>query len=587
MSEKENTREILKSSRPGDISYRLKRNKVTLKRALEIPDIFSIGYGTLGSSIYFALGIVILHALGATPFVLLVVALVFIFTAQTYAEGTSAIPEAGGSSSFARQAFNEMVSFIAAWCLLLAYIAATAISAFFAITYLGNLSIFSFLKIKAWTISATALLLGVLMVLNIIGIKKSSLLNVVLAGIDVATQFFLVLLGAVFFFNLPKLMGHIHWGVAPTWNQAAIAAFLAMIHFTGIENVANLAEESKSPQTTIPRSMWWSLAIFLLLYLGLSSVALSAMPVTFHIEGYVYTNPEIEKIFPFTSTGKKPLVYYKEITSQIEGHPVESAKVTVGDRKTYTDKKGYFRIDGIPYGANTLHIKKAGYFFTPITFDNTHTGPYPVKGKWSSELVERWHDNPVSGIASKLPVFGKPFEVWIPILAFTMLIIATNSGILGVSRLIFSMGTHRQIPPILAKLHPKYRTPYIAIIIFTIVSFLLIVSVNSDKIADILAFSAMIPYFIAHISIIVLRIKKPDLPRPYKVPFSVKFKNREIPIPALIGAFTCFVIWVIASITIAAGRNIGIIFLIIGITTYIIYRKSQGLSLTKTISLKE
>src|SRR5215472_8256744 len=108
-----------------------------LRKTVGVPGLFATAYGNVGSSIYYALGIVALHALGLTPVVFMVAGGLFALTAKTYAEGASMFPEAGGSSSFARHAFNEISSFIAGWALCLDYILTIAISAFFVPHYLS------------------------------------------------------------------------------------------------------------------------------------------------------------------------------------------------------------------------------------------------------------------------------------------------------------------------------------------------------------------------------------------------------------------------------------------------------------------
>src|SRR4029453_15087112 len=108
-----------------------------LERVLGVGALFSAAYGNVGSSIYYALGLVAAFALGLTPIVYLLAGVLFVMTAMTYAEASTNFPEAGGSSSFARRAFNELVSFIAAWGQMLNYIITVAISAFFVPHYLG------------------------------------------------------------------------------------------------------------------------------------------------------------------------------------------------------------------------------------------------------------------------------------------------------------------------------------------------------------------------------------------------------------------------------------------------------------------
>src|SRR4030065_1299159 len=89
-----------------------------LKRVLTIPGLFSAGYGDVGSSIYYGLGLIAIVALGATPIVLGIAGLIYVFNALTYAEGGAMIPEAGGSASFARHGFNNLVGFIAGWAFM-------------------------------------------------------------------------------------------------------------------------------------------------------------------------------------------------------------------------------------------------------------------------------------------------------------------------------------------------------------------------------------------------------------------------------------------------------------------------------------
>src|SRR3954453_3282115 len=172
-----------------------RRREVGLERVLGTPALFSTAYGNVGSSIYYALGLTAVYALGLTPVVFVVAGLIFAATAATYAEGTVRYPEAGGSSSFARHAFNELVSFGAAWSQMLVYVVTIATSAFFVPHYL---SIFwAPLKENPWDIIVGALVIALLVLLNVVGIQESSRVNIGLALIDFATQVLLVILGFV------------------------------------------------------------------------------------------------------------------------------------------------------------------------------------------------------------------------------------------------------------------------------------------------------------------------------------------------------------------------------------------------------
>jgi len=101
---------------------RHRRREVELERVLGAPALFATVYGNVGSSIYYALGVTAAFALGLTPLVFVIAGLIFACTTLTYAEGTVRFPEAGGSSSFARHAFDELVSFLAAWAQMLNYV---------------------------------------------------------------------------------------------------------------------------------------------------------------------------------------------------------------------------------------------------------------------------------------------------------------------------------------------------------------------------------------------------------------------------------------------------------------------------------
>src|ERR687887_1056270 len=255
-----------------------RRRQQRLERVLGTPALFSTAYGNVGSSIYYALGVTAVFALGLTPVVFLVAGIIFAATAATSAEGTVRSPEAGGSSSFARHAFNELVSFGAAWAQMLNYIITIAISAFFVPHYL---SIFwGPLRENPWDIVGGVVVVTVLVLLNIVGIREAARLNIFLAVIDFATQLLLVVIGFALIFH-PHVVfsANLHWGVAPTWRHFLLAIPIAMIAYTGIETVSNLAEEARDPPRDIPRSISWVAGAVFAIYFTLPLIALSALPV--------------------------------------------------------------------------------------------------------------------------------------------------------------------------------------------------------------------------------------------------------------------------------------------------------------------
>src|SRR5215470_15019882 len=229
-----------------------------LRRTVGVSGLFATAYGNVGSSIYYALGLVALHALGFTPVVFMVAGGLFALTAKTYAEGASMYPEAGGSSSFARHAFNEVVSFFAGWALTLDYVITIAISAFFVPHYLG--AFWPALNHNPGDIIGGAVVIGVLAALNIRGLGESAKLNL--------------------------LLDQIHLGTAPSWSELVFALSVAMVAYTGIETVSNMAEEAKDPGHDVPRAVNLVLLAVLGVYAGISVVALSALPVVHHAGHY-------------------------------------------------------------------------------------------------------------------------------------------------------------------------------------------------------------------------------------------------------------------------------------------------------------
>src|SRR5579859_6745362 len=257
-----------------------------LRRSVGVGGLFATAYGNVGSSIYYALGLVAAHALGLTPLVFVVAGALFALTAKTYAEGASMFPEAGGSSSFARHAFNDSTSFFAGWALSLDYILTIAISAYFVPYYASALPGLSAIGHSPGNIIAALGVLVVLVVLNIRGLGESANLNFVLACVDLATQVVVVVLGAVLVLNPSLLVHQVHLGTAPTVSQLIFAGSIAMLAYTGIETVANMAEEAKDPGQDVPRAVNLVLIAVLGVYMGISVVALSALPVVHSAGGY-------------------------------------------------------------------------------------------------------------------------------------------------------------------------------------------------------------------------------------------------------------------------------------------------------------
>ncbi|MFC2051091.1 APC family permease, partial [Chloroflexota bacterium] len=262
--------------KPGDKFVRRPRVKAhPLRRVLGIPALFSAGYGNVGSSIYYALGIIVLVAMGATPIVLAVAGILFIFTALTYAEGTAMYPEAGGSASFARHGFNDSVAFISGWALMLSYIVTIAISAFVIPPYLG----YFWPPLKESAAIGTAVSMGIIffvMIINVIGVRETSFINVTAAVFDLLVQLLIICLGFLVLFNFDFLVNNIrfYW---PSWENLFLGVALAAIAYTGVETMSQMAEETKRPAKKVPRALVLMIITVLILFGGVSTVGLSAM----------------------------------------------------------------------------------------------------------------------------------------------------------------------------------------------------------------------------------------------------------------------------------------------------------------------
>jgi APA family basic amino acid/polyamine antiporter len=443
------------------------------QRVLGVNALFATAYGNVGSSIYYALGLVAGLALGLTPFVFLITGFFFFCTAATYAEATAMFPEAGGSSSFARRAFNEFVSFFAAWAQMLNYIITVAISAFFVPHYLGGL-FWEPLRSAPGDIIFGAGVIAFLSLVNVVGVKESAGLNVLLAVVDFLTQVLLVLVGIVLVLSPDVLVSNVDFGVAPTWTQFLLAIPLGMIAYTGIETISNMAEEAKDETRTDPEAISRvRLAVFAI-YFTLPAVALSALPVTLNRE-----------------TGE-----YQTLLG-------------------LSEEEGGFAGDPI------LGVVK-----------EIDLGPLQSAG-----------------------------ELYVGLLAATILFIATNAGIIGVSRLVYSMGIYRQVPDRLRQLHPRYGTPWIGILIFGFIAIVTLLPGQAEFLGNMYAFGAMLSFTVAHLSVIVLRLRQPDLVRPYRGPGNIALSGgRSLPLFAVVGgtgtALAFIVVTALNPEVAAAGRAV-------------------------------
>ena len=475
---------ISRGRRVGDLRVvRRRARHAGLARVLGVPGLFSAAYGNVGSSIYYALGVTALYALGLTPLVFVISGLFFFCTALTYAEGTAAMPEAGGSTIFARRAFGEGFAFIVGWAQILNYVVTIGISAFAVPAYL---SVFwPLLKTYPANVAAAIVVTVALGAINIIGTRESSRVNISLAMVDLATQGLIVVMGLFIVLNVDLLTSNIDFGAAPTVRQFLLGIAISMIAYTGIETVSNLSEETRNVSRTVPRSILLTFATVMVMYTLIPLVALSAMPVQL------------------------------------------------------------------------------------------------VDGVYETRLATEFIADPVLGIVQAFNLSGflqRGLEVWVGLNAATILTLATNAGMLGLSRLTYSLGRNRLLPARISELHPVRRTPVNAIILTAILTSLLILPGRVTVLASLYAFGAMLSFTFAHASIIRLRVSEPELERPFHIPWNWHLRGHEIPITALLGAAATALAWLVVVITQPASWIVGFPWLGTGLLYYLWQRRRDRLA---------
>ena len=474
---------------------RRRRQQAELSRVLGTPALFATAYGNVGSSIYYALGVTAVFALGLTPLVFVAAGLLFAATAATYAEGTVRFPEAGGSASFARHGFNELVSFGAGWAQMLVYVATVAISAFFVPHYL---SIFwEPLRTNPWDVVVGAGVVVLLVGLNIVGVQEAARLNIFLAVVDFATQVLLVLIGFALVFSPSILVDNVTWGVAPTWENLALAVPVAMLAYTGVETVSNLAEEVRDPTRSVPNAYKLVAGAVFAIYLTLPAIALSALPV-----------------------------------KNVDGE--------------------YRTLLGLP-------PEKGGFANDPILGVVEHLGV-------RSALVD-------------------VLKVYVGVLAATILFIATNAGVIGASRITYSMATYRQLPQVFRRLHPTFKTPWLAIVLFAgIAPIVALLPGDVNFIGTLYSFGATLSFTVAHASIVALRVRGRREEVVYRAGPNRRFRGVDWPLFALLGGLGTGVSWLVIVVQHVNTRWAGLGWLAFGFAFYAVFRRRYvGAPLRETV----
>jgi len=476
-----------------------------LKRDVGWYGSFSMGYADVGADIYVALGLVAFYAAGASPLAFAIASITYICTGFAYGELATAYPYAGGAQVYAMKAMNDLAGFIAGWAVMLDY---TVDIALFSLATAGYLSFFIpwiksatltltllgvHLRVTALGLTSLLLVMGLIGV-NLLGIKKASVLNEVLVALDLVVESIILLFGAVLAFNLGLFISQIGVLGADQVFQNIAYAFqgldyrkqnfiygvtLAMCSFIGIESISQAAEETKRPYKWIPRATKLSILAVLIFAITLSSVAMGMVPWT--------------------------------------------------------------------------------------------------------RLAESQTD-PMAVLAKSIPIIGGYIAPVVALTGFAICYVSTNTGVIGVSMVVFSMGKFNLMPRWFYRVHPTYRTPYRTILLFGLIGAALSFLGELHFIADLYNFGALLSYILVNISLIILRNTDAEAYRAWKAPGNLKLKVKGktflIPVTGLIGLLSCTAIWLLVISYHPAGRILGTAWIAAGLIVYAAYRRRSQLSLT-------
>ncbi len=470
------------------------RKLPALERVLGAPALFSVAYGEIASSIYVALGIVAGKALGLTPVVLVVVGLLFLVISLSYAEGTAAIPETGGAATFVRKAYNDLAGFMTGWVLFLDYIIVMALSALFLPHYLAGAFQVSALDRKPWdVIVAVCAIVGIGLV-RLVRRPAFYTLGIVVAALDVLTQLLLLGFGLVLLANRGALTHGLHLGTSPTWHSLLFSLPLAMLAYTGLETVANMAEEAKRPGVDLPRSVFAAIAVVLVVYVAIAYVGLSA-------------------------------------------YPVEHGETALG----------------------TTWLKA------------------PLIG-----IAEALHGHLASGVVAAIRGF-------VGVSGALILLASIATAVSGFGRLAYSLGEHGMLPREFGRLGRRTHIAPQSIFAAVGISTILLVVVEETAgnpvifLASLFSFGVLLAFAAAQVAVLRLRVKAPDLARPYRVPLDVRVGGQLLPLPTLLGLAGTLAVFVIAMVTHPGARYAGPVWLACGLVVFYLVRRARGESLLEAV----
>ena len=463
-----------------------------LRRDVTIWGSFTWGYADVGADVYVALGLVIGAAHGAAPLVFLTAGIVYILVGLAHTELASTYPVAGGGQYYTLRGLGDLISLITGAALLLDYTIGISL---FAVASAGYINFF-FPAIQTFSVSIgpfkgvnliwageSLFLIFLLALLNIRGIRESSIFNELIGAADMILEAVVILFGFLFAWK-PEMLVMQHQSTSLSNEEFFYAVSIAIISYVGLESISQAAQETRRPASIIPRT----------------SIALIIIVLLFSLA------------FPVLSLGILPW----EALAQREG-------------------------------------------------------------------------DPVALLASHIPYIGFLAGHVAAVLGATIVLISANTGVMGASRLTYSMGEFHLVSPWFNVVHSKYHTPMRSIIFFCGVAAVqvLFAFLSGKRAMDVLvnmyAFGATLAYFLVFIAFIMLRNKDADAPRPYKVPLNVLAFGIEFPLLAMVGLIATGCMLGIVLWTHPLGRIAGPGWVIFWVIVYLLHRKRSGLPLLGSI----
>ena len=472
-----------------------------LRRDVPIWGSFMWGFADVGANTFVALGLVMAYAQGASSLVFALAGFVYILIGLAYTELASAFPLSGGGPYFTMRGLGDFWGFVSGSALVLDYTIDIALFAaasagylnFFLPTLMG-VEIESFainlgpLKGVNWFWCAeTLFLIGILIWVNIRGVRESSFVNEIIGIIVIVSESSLVIFGFLFAWKPDLLV--LQWQTQfPDFNNLLYGASLCIISFVGLESISQAAQETKRPATVIPRT---SLALIFSVFLFAVAYSTLGMGV-------------------------------------------------------------------LPWQTFAENI-----------------------------------DSPMSVLAAAIPMVGAIAGPFIAGLGALILFISSNTGVMGASRLSYSLSQYGLISPWFGQVHGNFRTPVRAILVFsgiaileTVLSFL--TPSAMDTLANMYAFGASLGYTMVFIALIKLRFSDPYSPRPYLMPLNLRFKRNGttvyFPLLGVLGMLAIALIFMIVIWTHEIGRVAGISWIFLTFLYYAWFRKKRKYPVFKSLS---